>query len=494
MSKKRNHIVISETESESEPESGSESESFMTESDDEDVEEINSSNSSDDDDEDDYEDYDDDEYDDNDDDGDGYDDDNDVDTGSEWDDSENEEEDDVHVDNDDGDFMFNKVIQYIRGKSDLQQLKLAECKVYLRRHGLRLSGTKEECIERIKEHWRLKDGKGESLYPRSSFVVDCTGDVCRGDVVLFSQKVYQSFDKVTRQGRLLGRRTVAGRIVKESYGAAKQQHTFTVEVLWSRGVKTLAPLFPLLVKGRNLYKLRTHRQYWKNEQERLKVLAEKHQRGAAARNVRAMRKTKMVTKTTKSSTQKGAKRSKHFHHLGPSGTKETSHAKKKRVTKHGNPLALSSIQKPRKKSAPFQASSSKQTRDLRGFASHRRDQNSIQDNQVREPPYLPYNPIPFNRGSSIQTGDMRGSAFPWRHQNLIHDYHVREPPYIPYNCPSQREPRPFPSNRGSSSTARVPYSSHSIPKPASGWQEYRRGNHSHSSHANDSKNFKRFPR
>lgn len=33
-----------------------------------------------------------------------------------------------------------------------------------------------------------------------------------------------------------------------------------VEVLWSRGIKKLCPLFPLLVKGRNLYRLRTFRQ------------------------------------------------------------------------------------------------------------------------------------------------------------------------------------------------------------------------------------------
>lgn len=33
-----------------------------------------------------------------------------------------------------------------------------------------------------------------------------------------------------------------------------------VEVLWSRGSKKLNPLFPLLVKGRNLYKLKTFRQ------------------------------------------------------------------------------------------------------------------------------------------------------------------------------------------------------------------------------------------
>jgi len=35
---------------------------------------------------------------------------------------------------------------------------------------------------------------------------------------------------VTRRGKILGNRTVAGRVVKESYGAAKQQHTFTVSL------------------------------------------------------------------------------------------------------------------------------------------------------------------------------------------------------------------------------------------------------------------------
>jgi len=33
------------------------------------------------------------------------------------------------------------------------------------------------------------------------------------------------------KGRLCGQRTNAGRIIKESYGTAKQQHTFTVR-LW----------------------------------------------------------------------------------------------------------------------------------------------------------------------------------------------------------------------------------------------------------------------
>lgn len=68
------------------------------------------------------------------------------------------------------------------------------------------------------------------------------------------------FSKGARHGRVRGSRTVAGRVVKESYGAAKQQHTFTVEVLWSSGVRKLPPLTPLLVKGRNLYKMKTYRQ------------------------------------------------------------------------------------------------------------------------------------------------------------------------------------------------------------------------------------------
>ncbi|XP_043708871.1 zinc finger CCCH domain-containing protein 62-like isoform X2 [Telopea speciosissima] len=183
----------------------------------------------------------------------------------------------------------NRVIHLLKGGTDLQELKLEECKAYLRKHGLRLTGNKAICIQRIQEHWRIKDGNAEKLYPRSSFVITCTGDVCKGDVVLFTQRVYERYDKVTRNGNLLGKRTVAGRVVKESYGAAKQQHTFTVEILWSKGFKRLPPLFPLLVKGRNLYRLKTFRQRWDDEEERSRVLAEKHRRGTAARHLRAMK-------------------------------------------------------------------------------------------------------------------------------------------------------------------------------------------------------------
>ncbi|CAL0331813.1 unnamed protein product [Lupinus luteus] len=231
-------------------------------------------------------------------------------------DEENEDEDysdsDDHAsesndsDNDDDDeSLSDKVIALLREGNDIESLKLNECKAYLRKHGLRIGGTRAVCVDRIREHWRLKDGNGYSLYPESSFIINCTGDVCKGDIVLFRQKVYEKFDKMTRHGRTLGNRTIAGRVVKESYGAAKQQHTFTVEVLWSSGVKKLPPLFPLLVKGRNLYRQKTYRQRWKNEADRAIVLSEKHRKGAAARLVRAMRKRK---KNHHANGSKGSKR------------------------------------------------------------------------------------------------------------------------------------------------------------------------------------------
>uniref|UniRef100_A0A7C9AH00 Uncharacterized protein n=1 Tax=Opuntia streptacantha TaxID=393608 RepID=A0A7C9AH00_OPUST len=218
-----------------------------------------------------------------------------VDDSDDEDDEEDEESSEncrrgVEDDDDDDDSLCDRVIQFLQEKKNLHELSLKACKAYLRKHGLRVSGNKAVCVKRMQEHWRIKDGKAEILYPRSSFVINCTGDVCKGDVVLFTQKVYGSFDKVTRNGKLLGHRTVAGRVVKESYGAAKQQHTFTVEVLWSKGMKKLPALFPLLVKGRNLYRLKTYRQPWKNEAARRKVLAEKHRRGTVARTERAKRK------------------------------------------------------------------------------------------------------------------------------------------------------------------------------------------------------------
>ncbi|KAL5678270.1 hypothetical protein ACJX0J_014401, partial [Zea mays] len=168
----------------------------------------------------------------------------------------------------------------------LEGLKLAEYKVYLKKNGLSQTGGMDTCVDRIVLHWRFKDADPRRIYPRSSFCINCKGDVCRGDAVLFKQKVYEKSGK--RHAKCIGNRIVAGKVIKESYGKQKQQHTFTIQVFWSKGPGKLPPLHLLLVKGRNLYRMMTFRQPWANEAERLKILEEKHNRGDDARRVRAL--------------------------------------------------------------------------------------------------------------------------------------------------------------------------------------------------------------
>ncbi|CAN8251368.1 unnamed protein product [Cochlearia groenlandica] len=220
--------------------------------------------------------------------------------------SDEEDDDDIDWNNEDSDLdkdfdektlldnEHDKVsLLLLKGVSDLKAVNVKDCKEYLRKNGLRLSGTKPVLIDRIFAHWRIKDGTGQSDFPKSSFVINCKGDVCKGDIVLFTQKVHHKYEKMKGSGKIMGRRTVAGKVIKESYGTAKQQHTFTIEVLWCEGIQTLPPLYPLLVKGRNLYRLMTLRQPWANEGDRAKVLYEKHSRGAAARKVMRERKIKL---------------------------------------------------------------------------------------------------------------------------------------------------------------------------------------------------------
>ncbi|XP_061980758.1 zinc finger CCCH domain-containing protein 62-like [Populus nigra] len=182
-------------------------------------------------------------------------------------------------------------VQKIIQAGKLEGLKVEQCKVYLRKNKLRLTGKKDTLIQRIKEHQEILSGGGEKKYPISSFVLDCKGDACRGDIVMFDQNVYDKYNIASRSamGPPIGTRMVAGKIVQESYGAAKQQHTFTIEVLWSKGENPLPPLHPLLIKGRNLYRMKTLRQRWEDEGERRKILLEKHLRGSLARSNRETR-------------------------------------------------------------------------------------------------------------------------------------------------------------------------------------------------------------
>lgn len=120
-------------------------------------------------------------------------------------------------------------------------------------------------------------------YQLSTFAGDaehtlcCTGDVVTGDHVAFERAVFcgsrtrPKFDKFE---------LVTGVVVADSYGADKQQHTFTI--LLANGEKTC-------IKGRNLYANGTFRAAWADESKREAAATEKHERGDNARAQRVVR-------------------------------------------------------------------------------------------------------------------------------------------------------------------------------------------------------------
>ena len=115
--------------------------------------------------------------------------------------------------------------------------------------------------------------KGDSVYS-----IDCAGDCVVGDKVCFERAVFSgSF----RSAKLEGFERVEGEISSDSYGAVKQQHTFTITL--QNGEK-------LRIKGRNLYRNGVFRRPWDDEAERKKALVEKHSRGDSARDARDARR------------------------------------------------------------------------------------------------------------------------------------------------------------------------------------------------------------
>lgn len=111
-----------------------------------------------------------------------------------------------------------------------------------------------------------------------TYTINATGDACVGDEVRFERAVFGgSFRKPT----FLGYELVTGKIVADSYGKAKQQHTFTL---------ALSDGTTLRIMGRNLYRNGLWRKQWADESERTRVLAEKHARGDKARAIREERR------------------------------------------------------------------------------------------------------------------------------------------------------------------------------------------------------------
>jgi hypothetical protein len=106
----------------------------------------------------------------------------------------------------------------------------------------------------------------------------CTGDAVTGDEVAFERA---TFTGSFRKPKFAGFELIVGRIVADSYGAGKQQHTFTIET--ADGGK-------LLIKGRNLYREGVWRKPWADESLRHAAADDKHARGDRARALRTERK------------------------------------------------------------------------------------------------------------------------------------------------------------------------------------------------------------
>ncbi|MDE1904998.1 MAG: hypothetical protein KGH75_00925 [Rhodospirillales bacterium] len=119
------------------------------------------------------------------------------------------------------------------------------------------------------------------------FHLDCTGDVVTGDTILFTEA---TFGGSFRNPKYLGDRRLIAEVVRDSYGDAKQQHTFTLFVLASDGVEPVATGTKITRKGRNVYRNGTRRLRWPDESARRHAAEEKHTRGAEARARRAARR------------------------------------------------------------------------------------------------------------------------------------------------------------------------------------------------------------
>jgi (S)-2-hydroxy-acid oxidase len=120
----------------------------------------------------------------------------------------------------------------------------------------------------------------------SDFTMDCTGDVVVGDTICYTESVWGGSYKNPEN---LGKRTIIGEIVKDSYGEKKQQHTFTIQVINSYGVKPIQEKLKIRRKGRNVYKNGTKRLPWACRDARTLALNEKHARGSQARTARQIR-------------------------------------------------------------------------------------------------------------------------------------------------------------------------------------------------------------
>lgn len=114
------------------------------------------------------------------------------------------------------------------------------------------------------------------------YSIDCAGDVVKGDDICFAEAIFGGSFRNPYFNHL---NLVIGKVVNDSYGKDKQQHTFTIMLL--DGSKKLK-------KGRNVYRNFCFRKKWEDESLRIKIADEKHERGNKARDDRFLRKLYMI--------------------------------------------------------------------------------------------------------------------------------------------------------------------------------------------------------
>ena len=129
---------------------------------------------------------------------------------------------------------------------------------------------KKTMIERLRFE-AFNEKQAEEMYGllkpfEAVYSDDITGDACIGDEVIFLRAI---FGGSFRNPKFLRHEIVEGKIVNDSYGSQRGQHTFTL--LTANGEKTL-------IKGRNLYRNGLFAKP-RNEEERSEALSEKHERG-----------------------------------------------------------------------------------------------------------------------------------------------------------------------------------------------------------------------
>ncbi len=112
----------------------------------------------------------------------------------------------------------------------------------------------------------------ESTYQGDEvYKICCTGDAVVGDEVRFERAL---FGGTWWKPEFLEFELLTGKIIRDSYGRDKQQHTFTLLLDCGSEIR---------IKGRNLYAEGLWRKSWPDEESRVVAVEEKHRRGRCAR-------------------------------------------------------------------------------------------------------------------------------------------------------------------------------------------------------------------